>query len=297
MGELLNLDLNEYHSGAVEFFGNINFMKSGITFSDAVTTVSQTYASEIKEPYFGEQLHDLIKDHEEKLHGILNGIDFGIYNPEEDPNIVMNYTEKNSSRKADNKKALQEMMHLKKTKQPLVAMITRLADQKGLDLVEHIIEEMLSLDVQLVVLGTGEKKYEDMLDHFCAHFENLGVHIGFDESLAHKIYAGADMFLMPSLFEPCGLSQMIAQRYGTVPIVRETGGLRDTVQAYNKFTNEGTGFSFGSYNAHEMLFAVKRAMELYDDKKNWRQMVRRIMSLDTSWKKSALAYKNLYESL
>ncbi|MBN2796742.1 MAG: glycogen synthase GlgA [Clostridia bacterium] len=297
MGELLNMDLSEFNSGAVEFYGNVNFMKSGITFSDAVTTVSETYATEIKEPYFGEQLHDLIRNQEYKLHGILNGIDFGIYNPETDPNITTHYNDKNSSKKAENKKDLQELMHLKKSKAPLIAMITRLADQKGLDLVERIIEEMLQLDVQLVVLGTGEKKYEDMLSHFSAHYENLAVYIGFDEPLAHKIYAGADMFLMPSLFEPCGLSQMIAQRYGTVPIVRETGGLRDTVQAYNKFTNEGTGFSFGSYNAHEMLFAVKRALELYEDKTNWREMVRRIMRLDTSWEKSALAYKALYESL
>lgn len=297
MGELLNLDLDEYHSGAIEFYGSVNFMKSGITFSDAVTTVSKTYASEIKDPYFGEKLHDLIRDHEEKLHGIVNGIDFEIYNPESDERIVENYTVKNSSKKQVNKKAIQELMGLSKSKKPLIAMITRLADQKGLDLVEHIIEELLHLDVQMVVLGTGDERYEDMLRHFSYHFENLAVHLGFDENLAHKIYAGADMFLMPSLFEPCGLSQMIAQRYGTIPIVRETGGLVDTVEPYNKFTDMGTGFSFGSYNAHEMLFALKRAVELYQNKTSWREMVRRVMKLDTSWTKSAIAYKELYESL
>lgn len=297
MGELLNIDNSTFDSGAIEFYGNVNFMKSGITFSDAVTTVSNTYANEIKEPYFGENLHDLIKGEDHKLYGILNGIDFDIYNPELDPRIEQHYTKKNSSKKIVNKQYLQNVMGLSKSKKPVIAMITRLADQKGLDLLEHILEEILNLDIQLVILGTGDEKYEDMLSHFAYHFDNLAVHIGFDESLAHKIYSGADMFLMPSLFEPCGLSQMIAQRYGTVPIVRETGGLRDTVEPYNKFTGEGSGFSFGSYNAHEMLFALKRAVELYHDKTAWRELVKRIMALDTSWEKSALAYKSLYEDL
>lgn len=295
--ELLNLDLSEYSSGAVEFYGNVNFMKSGITFADAVTTVSDTYSKEIKEPYFGENLHDLIKDHEGKLQGIINGIDFDIYNPEFDSRIIENYTYKNSSKKNINKAHLQEIMGLKKSKQPLLAMVTRLVDQKGLDLLEHILEELLHLDIQLVVLGTGDPKYEDMFKHFSYHFDNLAAAITFDEGLAHKIYSGADMFLMPSLFEPSGLSQMISQRYGTVPIVRETGGLRDTVEHYNKYTGEGSGFTFGSYNAHELLFAVKRAMELYEDKKAWRKLVKNIMQLDTSWKRSAIKYKNLYEEL
>ncbi|MCH4890243.1 glycogen synthase GlgA [Acidaminobacter sp. JC074] len=297
LNELLNLDYSEFESGAVEFFGGINFMKSGITFADAVTTVSDTYAKEIKEPYFGEKLHDLIRDHEEKLHGIVNGIDFEIYNPEIDPKIVKNYTYKNSSRKQINKEHLQNIMGLKKSKRPLIAMVSRLADQKGLDLLEHIIEELLELDIQLVVLGSGEEKYENMFKHFSYHYENLSASIGFNEELAHEIYAGADMLLMPSLFEPCGLSQLISQRYGTVPIVRETGGLRDTVIHYNKYTQEGSGFSFGSYNAHELLFAVKRALELYDNKKEWRGLVKNIMQLDTSWKQSALKYKALYQDL
>lgn len=297
MGELLNLDDSEFNSGALEFFGNINFMKGAINFSDAVTTVSHTYAEEIKEPFFGENLHDLIKSQSDKLHGILNGIDYGIFDPETDPNIEQHYSYKNSSKKSVNKQAIQKEMGLKRTKQPVVAMITRLTDQKGLDLVERIIEEMLSLDMQLIVLGTGVEKYENMLNHFAYHYENCAVHIGFSEALAHRIYAGSDMFLMPSLFEPCGLSQLISQRYGTVPIVRETGGLKDTVQPYNKYTKEGTGFSFETYNAHEMLFALKRALELYDNKKDWRELVKRVMQLDNSWRQSALAYKNLYQSL
>jgi len=297
LNELLNLDYSEFESGAVEFFGGINFMKSGITFADAVTTVSDTYAKEIREPYFGEKLHDLIRDHESKLHGIINGIDFEIYNPEIDPKIVKNYSYKNSSRKQINKEHLQHIMGLKKSKRPLIAMVTRFADQKGLDLLEHIIEELLELDIQLVVLGSGEEKYESMFKHFSYHYDNLSASIGFNEGLAHEIYAGADMLLMPSLFEPCGLSQLISQRYGTVPIVRETGGLRDTVKHYNKYTQEGSGFSFGSYNAHEMLFAVKRALELYDNKKEWRILVKNIMQLDTSWKQSALKYKALYRDL
>lgn len=297
LNELLNLDHAEYESGALEFFGNINFMKSGITFADAITTVSNTYAKEIKEPYFGENLHDLIESHSDKLSGILNGIDFEIYNPEVDPKIVQNYTYKNSSKKNVNKAHLQKMMGLKKSKQPLVAMVSRFTDQKGLDLLEHIIEELLGLDIQLVVLGSGDEKYENMFRHFSYHFENLAASIGFDEELAHEIYAGADMLLMPSMFEPCGLSQLISQRYGTVPIVRETGGLRDTVHHYNKYTQEGSGFSFGSYNAHEMLYAVKRALELYNHKTEWRMLVKNIMQLDTSWKHSATKYKELYIKL
>ena len=297
MGELLSLPKDIFNTGAVEFYGQVSFMKSGINFSDAITTVSKTYADEIKEPHFGEKLHDLLNSHHDKLFGIVNGIDYDMYNPEKDPLIVENYSYKNSSKKSICKLDLQEKMGLSKTKAPLVAMITRLADQKGLDLVEHVIEEILGLDIQVVVLGTGDEKYENMLRHFGYHFDNLGIHIGFDEDLAHSIYAGADMFLMPSLFEPCGLSQLIAQRYGTVPIVRETGGLRDTVLAYNKFTDQGTGFSFGSYNAHEMLFAVKRAIDLYQDKKAWRRMVRRIMILDNSWDQSAKAYLDLYTKL
>lgn len=297
MTELLNLDFTEFASGAIEFYGNVNFMKSGITFADAVTTVSDTYSKEIKEPYFGENLHDLIKDHEDKLYGIINGIDFDIYNPESDPRIFQNYTYKNSSKKGINKAHLQELMGLKKSKQPLIGMVTRLVDQKGLDLLERIIEELLHLDIQMVVLGTGDRKYEDMFKHFSHHFDNLAAAITFDEEIAHKIYAGADLFLMPSLFEPSGLSQMISQRYGTVPVVRETGGLRDTVEHYNKFTGEGSGFTFGSYNAHELLFAVKRAIDLYDHKKEWRQLVKSIMQLDTSWKQSGHKYKALYEEL
>lgn len=297
LNELLNLDHSEYNSGALEFYGNINFMKSGITFADAVTTVSSTYANEIKEPHFGENLHDLIKNHSDKLSGILNGIDFEIYNPEVDPKIVQNYTYKNSSKKNVNKAHLQAMMGLPKSNKPLLAMVSRFADQKGLDLLEHIIEELLGLDIQLVILGSGDEKYENMFRHFNHHYENLAAKIGFDEELAHEIYAGADMLLMPSMFEPCGLSQLISQRYGTVPIVRETGGLKDTVVHYNKYTKEGSGFSFGSYNAHEMLFAVKRAIELYDSKRDWRQLVKNIMQLDTSWKQSASKYNALYESL
>jgi starch synthase len=297
LNELLNLDHSEFESGAVEFYGNINFMKSGITFADAITTVSDTYANEIKDPFYGEKLHDLILNNEHKLKGIVNGIDFQIYNPEIDPKIAQNYTFKNSSKKNINKTKLQTIMGLPKSKKPLIAMVSRLADQKGLDLLEHIIEEMLDLDIQLVVLGSGEEKYENMFNHFSYHYENLAASIGFNEGLAHEIYAGADMLLMPSQFEPCGLSQLIAQRYGTVPIVRETGGLKDTVEHYNKYTQEGSGFSFDSYNAHELLFAIKRALELYDNKTEWRQLVKRIMQLDTSWKQSATKYKALYKEL
>lgn len=299
MKEVLNLDDSEFNSGAIEFYGKVNFMKSGITFSDVITTVSSTYASEIREAYLGENLHKLIEENNSKLFGIVNGIDFELYNPENDKKIFENYSYKNSSVKAANKSFLQEKLSLPMVKnKPLIGMITRLTGQKGIDLLDHIIEEMLDLDVQLVILGTGEEEYEKMLKHFSYEYpNNLSIIIKFDENLAHQIYAGADMFLMPSKFEPCGLSQMISQRYGTVPIVRETGGLKDTVEPYNIYTDMGTGFSFGSYNAHEMLFAVKRAVDLYSDKKKWRTLVKRIMKIDSSWTKSAKVYKGLYENL
>ena len=181
---------------------------------------------------------------------------------------------------------------------PLIAMITRLTDQKGLDILEHIIEELLSLDIQMVILGTGDNKYENILKDFAYRFPlKLAAKIEFNEVLSHKIYAGADMFLMPSKFEPCGLSQMISQRYGTIPIVRETGGLKDTVKPYNKYTKEGSGFSFESYNAHEMLFSIKKSLEVYNNKKEWRELVKNVMQVDFSWANSALKYKELYESL
>ncbi|MCD6435658.1 MAG: glycogen synthase GlgA [Clostridiales bacterium] len=298
MNELLNLDYSEFDSGAVEFYGNVNFMKSGIVFSDAITTVSENYSNEIKEVFFGENLHDIINMNSYKLYGIVNGIDFEIYNPETDKRIKKNYSFKNSSFKNINKKYLQEKFGLVKAKnKPLIAMVTRLTNQKGLDLLECVIEELLALDIQMVVLGTGDEKYEKLLMHYNDIYKNLAVKIEFNEDTAHQIYAGADMFLMPSLFEPCGLSQMISQRYGTIPIVRETGGLKDTVSAYNKFTKEGTGFSFDNYNAHEMLFAIKRAIEVYKSKDEWRNLVKRVMKLDLSWRSSALKYKELYERL
>lgn len=296
--DLLSLDRSEFDSGSIEFYGNINFMKSGINFSDAVTTVSESYSNEIKTPFFGENLQDVIVENQNKLVGIVNGIDNELFNPATDPHIVKNYSHQNSSFKSENKKDLQEKFGLEKAKdKPLIGMVTRLTDQKGLDLLAHVIEELLQEDLQLLVLGTGDKKYEDLLQETSNYSRNLGVKIGFDEAIAHQIYAGADMFLMPSEFEPCGLSQMIAQRYGTVPIVRETGGLKDTVSAYNKYTNEGTGFSFEIYNAHEMLFTIKKSLDLYQDKKSWRDLVKRIMLIDSSWALSAAHYKKLYESL
>ncbi|BEP28307.1 glycogen synthase GlgA [Helicovermis profundi] len=297
--ELLNLDDEEFNSGSIEFFGNVNFMKSAINFADAVTTVSKSYAEEIKNSYYGENLQDVIRENDYKLFGITNGIDYKIYDPNIDKNIRKNYSYKNSSYKSENKQYLQELVALPKHKTiPLIAMITRLTDQKGLDLLECIMEELLTLDIQMIILGTGDSKYENILKEFAYRFpDKLAVKIEFNESFSHQIYAGADMFLMPSKFEPCGLSQMISQRYGTVPIVRETGGLKDTVAPYNKFTKEGTGFSFESYNAHEMLFSIKRAIEIYSNKKEWRDLVKIIMQIDSSWKKSASIYASVYEDL
>ncbi len=297
--EVLNLDRDHYHSGAIEFYGGINFMKGGIQFADAVTTVSETYAQEIQYPFFGERLDGLIRDNAHKLKGITNGVDHDVYDPRQDPHIPWKYDARSLTKKAKNKAALQEEMGLPiRADVPLVAMVTRLANMKGLDLLEHILHDLMEEDVQLVVLGTGEPRYEHMLQYFQSHYsDKIAARVMFDGPLSHRIYAGADLFLMPSLFEPCGLGQQIALRYGTIPVVRETGGLRDTVEAYNQYTNEGNGFSFATYNAHDMLFTLQKAIDLYRDKKAWQQLVRRAMKSDTSWKRSARAYKEIYEQV
>ena len=278
-----------------------NFLKAGIVYADAVTTVSPTYAQEILTPYYGEGLDGVLRNYAYKLTGILNGIDLEEYDPATDAYLPANYDAKSYAKKKPVcKAALQERLGLSvEPNTPLLGMISRLVDQKGIDLLTRVLEEMVDNNMQVVILGTGDPYYEDNLRSMSASRPGrLSIMLTYDNELAHQIYAGADVFLMPSLFEPCGLSQMIAMRCGTVPIVRETGGLKDTVEAYNEFTGEGNGFSFSNINAHELLFAAQYAASVYHERpEDWARLVKRGMTGDYSWDSSARHYLSLYDTL
>lgn len=287
------------HASIVEYNNNANMLKAGIEASHAVTTVSRTYAEEILNPYFAYGLEDILAKRRYKIRGILNGIDTDVYNPAKDSALFAKYTLKTVAKKAADKKGLQELVNLPVfTDKPLIGMVTRLTNQKGMDLVMEVIEEILSMDLQMVILGTGDWKYETALNELSRRYGNkLAVIINFSKDIASKIYAGSDMFLMPSKFEPCGLSQLIAMRYGSVPIVRETGGLKDTVPAFNPVTREGRGFTFKTYNAYDMLDAIRRAVGTYYNKEEWASIVSNDMSGDYSWKASAKEYVKLYNEI
>ena len=276
----------------------INFMKAGIVFSNSVTTVSPTYAYEIMTDYYGEGLNGTLQKYAYKVSGILNGINEQEYDPKTDGKIPMKYSVKDYEKgKAACKKSLQEQLGLDVNPgAPLCAMISRLVDQKGLDLLLYVLEEMLFDGMQIVILGTGDPYYERALTDIAnRNHGKMCACIDFDSGLAHTIYAGADIFLMPSLFEPCGLSQLVSMAYGTVPVVRETGGLKDTVTPYNEYTGEGNGFSFANINAHEFLFVTKYAADLYRHHKDtWSKLIETGMKGDYSWKKSAGEYAGLY---
>ncbi|MCJ7842538.1 glycogen synthase GlgA [Lederbergia sp. NSJ-179] len=294
------LDLSElyFHLDGLEFHGNVSYLKAGLAYSDLVTTVSPTYAKEIQDPYYGEQLDGFLRKRKDLLIGILNGIDPVLYNPATDPFIDQTYDHWEG--KGENKRRLQEYLGLPINGEiPIISMVTRLVEQKGLDLVLHVFHEIMNIGVQFVLLGTGEEKYEQAFKELAAQYpENVSFQNGFDEGLARKIYASSDIFLMPSQFEPCGIGQLLALRYGTLPIVRETGGLHDSVIPYNEFTNEGYGFSFTHYNAHDMLHTIERAVWLYQfQPKKWRMLAEKAMKLDFSWKTSAVEYREMYERL
>lgn len=299
LGDIFGLGYENFTADKLEFNGNVNFMKAGIVYSDLLTTVSPSYAEEVKTRYYGEGLDGLLTARSNELYGILNGLDYDDYNPESDNLIYKNYNSKDFKQKEFNKRSLQKELGLpEKSDVPVMSLISRLAPQKGIELVEYVIEEIAEMDIQFVILGTGEAKYENLFKHMAWKYpEKISANITFNNSLSHKIYAGSDMFLMPSKFEPCGLSQLISLRYGTIPIVRETGGLKDTVKPFNKFTNEGNGFSFANYNAHDMLFSIRRAGKYYHDKKIWNMLVKRSMEMDNSWGKSAEKYIDLYNKL
>ena len=236
-------------------YKDANFLKGGIVYADYVTTVSDTYAEEIKQPFYGETLDGLMCARSNSLFGIVNGIDYDVYNPETDPYIVQNYSAQNFRKeKIKNKRALQQQLGLEQDdKRFMIGIVSRLTSQKGLDLIQCVMDEICSDGIQFVILGTGEEQYENMFRHYDWKYNNtVSANIYYSEELSHRVYAACDAFLMPSLFEPCGLSQLISLRYGTVPIVRETGGLKDTVEPYNEYESKGTGFSFANYNAHEI---------------------------------------------
>ena len=278
-----------------------NYLKGGLVYADAITTVSNTYAEEIKTPFYGEGLDGLLRARSHDLRGIVNGIDYGEFNPETDKNIVKAYNAVNFRKeKVKNKRALQEELGLRvDDKKMMIGLVSRLTDQKGLDLIAYVMDELCQDDIQFVVLGTGEERYENMFRHFDWKYgDKVSANIYYSDALSHKIYAACDAYLMPSLFEPCGLSQLIALRYGTVPIVRETGGLKDTVQPYNEYESTGTGFSFTNYNAHEMLNTIRYAEHIYyDRKREWNKIVDRAMATDYSWKVSAGKYQEMYDWL
>jgi starch synthase len=295
------LDMGCFTSDKLEAFGDANYLKGGIVYADLVTTVSRTYAEEIKTPFYGEHLDGLMRARSGDLVGIINGLDYGEWNPETDPMIWKNYSAETFRKdKIKNKLKLQEELGLEVDKKKmLIGIVSRLTDQKGFDLIDYMMDEMCQDEIQIVVLGTGEGRYENMFRHFAWKYQGkVAACIYYSNELSHKIYAGCDAFLMPSLFEPCGLSQLMSLRYGTLPIVRETGGLKDTVEPYNEYEETGTGFSFANYNAHEMLATVRYAEEIYYGKKrSWNQMAERAMKADFSWKHSAKQYEELYERL
>lgn len=299
LGELLGLGPEYGTAETLEFHGGVNYMKGGLVFADALTTVSPSYAGEIQQPWFGEQLDGILSKRNNELHGILNGIDCDCYNPSTDPALFANFTWRSVKRKQRNKEKLQEMLGLPISESiPLIAMVSRLVEPKGLDLVTGVLDEILGLNVQLVVLGTGDEKYEGMF-RVAAHQrpEQVSANIFFDDTLARRLYAASDLFLMPSQFEPCGIGQLIAMRYGSLPVVRETGGLRDTVQPVNPASGAGCGFRFSNYNAHEMLGALEDAVALYRQQDVWAKLVQQAMKQDYSWNRSAALYRDLYQKL
>ena len=276
----------------LEAYKDANYLKGGVVYADRVTTVSNSYAEEIKMPFYGEKLDGLMNARANCLSGIVNGIDYDDYNPETDIHVPYHYNAENFRKeKVKNKMELQKELGLEvDSKTMMIGIVSRLTDQKGFDLIAYVMDELCQDAVQFVVLGTGEEQYENMFRHFAWKYNGkVSANIYYSEALSHKIYAACDAFLMPSLFEPCGLSQLMSLRYGTVPIVRETGGLKDTVEAYNEFEKTGTGFSFSNYNAHEMMNTVRYAERIYYDKRrDWNKIVERAMLKDFSWNNSEI---------
>ena len=285
----------------LEFNKDANMLKGGLVYADYITTVSDSYANEIQTDYYGEGLNGLLSARHFDMQGIVNGIDYNAYDPDTDGKIYCHYNAENfRKKKFNNKLKLQEELGLAVDKKKyMIGLISRLTDQKGLDLINHVMEGIIDDYTQFVVIGTGDPQYENMFRHYAWKYpDRVSANICYSDDLGHKLYAAADAFLMPSRFEPCGLTQLISFRYGTVPIVRETGGLRDTVKAYNEYENSGDGFSFSNYNADEMLSVINYSKHIFFDKKReWNQMVDRGMANDFSWNASKYKYEGLYNYL
>jgi starch synthase len=296
--DLLGLDWSFFTPDGLEYKDHVSYLKAGLAYADCLTTVSTTYAAEIQMPYYGEGMDGFLRKRGADLHGIINGMDRRQYDPAADSHLNSVYATPDG--KTANKQALQHQLGLPvDSRKPLIAMVTRLTEQKGIDLVLRVLHDLLGDDVQFVLLGTGEAGYESAFRALSDQYPAaLSAQICFNDALARRIYAGSDLFLMPSKFEPCGIGQLIALRYGSLPVVRETGGLKDTVIPYNEATNEGYGFSFTNYNAHDMLFTIRRALHVFRDMPDkWHELQERAMKLDFGWSQSAAVYRRLYTSL
>lgn len=294
--KVFGLDDKVFTPDKVEFYGQFNFMKAGIVYADIVNTVSETYAKEIQTVEYGEKLEGLLANRSKDLYGIVNGISYEDFNPETDPRIYTNFSSKDIHNKKENKFSLQREVGLPIKDVPVIGIITRLVSQKGLDIIEEIMDKMLDIDLQFILLGSGDEHYENFFRKIKEKFPNkMGLTLGFNANLAQRIYAGCDMFLMPSKFEPCGLGQLISLRYGTIPIVRATGGLADTIQDFSLVTGQGNGFSFSDYSATELMHSIKRAVDVYNNHPDaWKSLVQTALGQDFSWKQSAEKYIDLY---
>jgi starch synthase len=293
------LPLELFSMKGLEYYGKMNFMKGGILFSDAITTVSRKYAQEIQTSEYGYGLEGVLKDRSADIYGILNGVDYTSWNPKTDPHIASKFDRKDFSGKRKCKEELIEIFKLKGSDEfPVIGMISRLADQKGFDILAEALDNLMKLGLYLVILGTGDAKYEKQFTALGKKYPHrLGVKIAFDNVLAHKIEAGSDMFLMPSKYEPCGLNQMYSLKYGTIPVVRATGGLDDTIKEFNPETQKGNGFKFKVYSSSDLLKAVKRAIYIYKNKLLWTKLMSNAMNEDFSWGKSAQRYEEIYKKV
>lgn len=301
--EKANLSWDKYFPGGpYEFYDSFSFLKAGLVFADVINTVSYTYAKEILTPEFGSGLQGVLAERKSDLYGILNGADYEIWNPETDKYLPAVYSAEKPANKLKNKKALLAKMRLPfSEKRPVIGIISRMVDQKGFDLVEAAFQQMLKLDIQFVILGSGDEKYESMFQWASYQYpEKVAAFIGFNNELSHLIEAGADMFLMPSRYEPCGLNQIYSLKYGTVPIIRRTGGLADTVFDWDEFEkidqSKGTGFVFRNANPSEMYLAIRRAVSAFNDKPTWKKIMKNGMKMDYSWDQSAVKYIELYKT-
>ncbi|HCC07491.1 MAG TPA: glycogen synthase GlgA [Clostridiales bacterium] len=300
--EVLNIiGLNHGYNNpdSIEFYGGISYMKAGLKYADIITTVSGTYAKEIQMVEYGYGMDGLIRKRNDALYGIINGVDYKKFNPEVDKNIYENYNKDSLNIKKHNKERLQEELGLPKRDVPMIGFASRLTEQKGMRLIDEAMEDLMSLDIQLVLVGTGEWHFEEMFRYMQSRWpEKVSANIKFDEPLAQKIQAASDMYLVPSLFEPCGLTQLYAYKYGSVPIVRKTGGLADTVWHYNLHEKSGTGFTFDNYNSWEMMNTIKYAVDVYNNYQgDWIELVRKNMDMDFSWTSSAKKYIALYKKI